>query len=90
MNHRVANSDFEGPWAMPDARNFCAQTLTRGFRFVAQPDLPTTSLPIQNMFAAPRSCHTLHRRRGLSSLARPRTEAISAYWQGTNCIAGRR
>jgi len=39
------------------------------------------------MFAARRSCRTLHRR-GLSSLARPRAEAISAHWQGTNCTGG--
>jgi len=40
------------------------------------------------MFTARRSCLTLNRRR-LSSLARPRAEAISAHWQGTSCTSGK-
>jgi malonate-semialdehyde dehydrogenase (acetylating)/methylmalonate-semialdehyde dehydrogenase len=39
------------------------------------------------MLAARRSCLTLTRR-GLSSLARPRAEGISAHWQGTSCTGG--
>ena len=40
------------------------------------------------MFAARRSC-LIRNRRGLSSLARPRAEAISAHWQGTSCTGGK-
>jgi len=52
---------------------------------MVSPDLRHFS---QKMFTARRSCLTLNRR-GLSSLARPRAEAISANWQGTSCTGGK-